>query len=90
MLRNQVALFFDVIGGLKATYLCGSCGKREAAYIDVYRIYDGNPFLCEECSQQDGGEEEFLLKVCNSPRMGVCGYDGSDVYPEQFVPDSEV
>lgn len=72
-----------------ATYLCGSCGKREAAYIDVYRVYDGNPFLCEECSQQGGGEEEFLLKVCNSPRMGVCGYDGSDVYPDQFVPDSE-
>ena len=28
-----------------------------------------------------------ILPVTNSPRMGVCGYEGSSVYPEQFEPD---
>ena len=32
-------------------------------------------------------EEVWLLPVTNSPRMGVCGYEGSRVYPEQFEPD---
>ena len=32
-------------------------------------------------------EPEFLLPVCNSPRMGVCGYEGSDRYPDQFEPE---
>lgn len=30
-----------------------------------------------------------LLPVCNSPRMGVCDYCGSDIYPDQFLPDIE-
>lgn len=48
------------------------------------------------CREEDGNEEdgeyyepEFLLQICNSPRMGVCGYEGSDVYPELFEPDKE-
>ena len=31
--------------------------------------------------------EDFLLPICNSPRMGVCGYCGSEKYPDKFVPD---
>lgn len=34
-------------------------------------------------------DSEFFLPVCNSPRMGVCGYEGSDIYPDQFEPDKE-
>lgn len=32
---------------------------------------------------------EYFLPICNSPRMGVCGYDGSSFYPDQFVPDGK-
>lgn len=32
---------------------------------------------------------EYYLPVCNSTRMGVCGYEGSEVYPDQFVPDKK-
>ncbi len=32
---------------------------------------------------------EYYLPICNSPRMGVCGYDGSRIYPDQFVPDEK-
>lgn len=28
-----------------------------------------------------------MLPVCNSPRMGVCGYKGSKLYSDQFEPD---
>lgn len=71
-------------------YVCGACGKGKAAYINMeVNGYDENPFLCEECSEQEEYESVFLNRVCNSPRMGVCGYDGSEIYPDQFVPDSE-
>ena len=63
-----------------ATYLCGSCGKREAAYIDVYRVYDGNPFLCEECSQQGGGEE-----LRNSACQAGCSLERKAVQAEFFA-----
>ena len=71
------------------TFVCGECGKRTAVYIAPELVYDGNPFLCRECSEQEEYEEEFLLNVCNSPRMGVCGYNGSEVYPEEFIPDPD-
>lgn len=70
-------------------FVCGKCGVKDAAYIVPELVYNGNPFLCEECSKRKEYEDEFLLKVCNSPRMGVCGYDGSTVYPDEFVPDQD-
>lgn len=49
----------------------------------------------EEDELEEDDEEEFyeyeipehFLPVCNSPRMGVCGYEGSEIYPDQFEPD---
>ena len=70
-------------------FMCGECGRREAVYVAPQRVYDGNPFLCEECGDLEKFEDEYLLRVCNSPRMGVCGYEGSDSFPDQFEPDSE-
>ena len=40
--------------------------------------------LDEEIEVEESG---YLLPVTNSPRMGVCGYEGSDFYPNQFEPD---
>ena len=46
---------------------------------------------CEkEYEKEDYGDDfapEWLMPICNSPRMGVCGYEGSDVYPDDCVPD---
>lgn len=70
--------------------LCSQCGKNKAQWIDTESYFDENPFWCEECmSKADDLDEEMLLPVCNSPRMGVCGYEGSECYPEQFLPDSK-
>ena len=69
-------------------WLCDVCKKRLAVYIDVERYYeDGTGFLCEECSEDEEYDDAYLNSVCNSPRMGVCGYDGSEEYPDEFVPD---
>lgn len=68
-------------------FLCDECGKKSAAYICAECFYDGNGYLCEDCAKTHACGEEMLLDVCNSPRMGVCGYCGSDSYPNQFVPD---
>ena len=59
-------------------------------------IYGEEPFWCDECAdkleegefdEEIDSEEVWLLPVTNSPRMGVCGYEGSSVYSEQFEPD---
>lgn len=38
--------------------------------------------------EYDEFDEEFA-RICNSPRMGVCGYDGISRYPEVFEPDKK-
>ncbi|MCM1233408.1 MAG: hypothetical protein NC489_25100 [Ruminococcus flavefaciens] len=67
--------------------LCDECGEKPAAYICPECLYEGDGFLCEDCAKTHECGEDMLLDVCNSPRMGVCGYCGSDRYPDQFVPD---
>ena len=64
-------------------------GKSSSNY------YDESPFWCEDCLKNENADEEeyceseFFLPICNSPRMGVCGYEGSRVYPDQFEPDKK-
>jgi hypothetical protein len=65
-------------------FQCCSC-DNPAEYIDVERIYDSNnPFYCASCAEVDEyGDYNMLLPVTNSPRMGVCGYEGElDVFIE--------
>lgn len=67
---------------------CDQCGTGRARWINPEGFYDGNPFWCEECLAKIEEEEpEYLLPICNSPRMGVCGYEGSELYSDQFEPD---
>ena len=75
--------------------LCSNCGQNEAKWVNPEGYYEGAPFWCDECLEAENDEEgedyepEFLLPVCNSPRMGVCGYEGSERYPDQFEPDEQ-
>ena len=75
--------------------ICGKCGKNKAKWVNPEGYYEGVPFWCEECLEEEYAEEEdsygteYMLPVCNSPRMGVCAYDGSRRYPDQFEPDKE-
>lgn len=69
--------------------VCCKCGKNPAQWISPEGFYDGDAFRCEACLEEEEDEEEFWLPVCNSPRMGVCGYEGSDKYPDVFTPDQK-
>ena len=70
--RNAVRL---LARNAPPAFICCKCGKA-AAYICVECIYEvDNPFFCEECA--DHHEHDYFLPVTNSPRMGVCGYEGS-------------
>lgn len=56
-------------------FTCEKCGSP-AEYICIQCMYDmDNPLYCAECSEEHE-HDEMLLPVVNSPRMGVCGYDG--------------
>lgn len=56
-------------------FACGKCGAP-AGYVDTERLWhDEDPFYCERCAGKYA-DEEMLLPVTNSPRMGVCGYAG--------------
>ena len=75
-------------------FACSICGNQKATWINAFRIYDEDLFWCEECvNKLEEGElgayedDVCFLPITNSPRMGVCGYEGSDIYPEQFEPD---
>lgn len=53
---------------------CDVCGKT-AKQICTDCIYDGG-LLCDKCADSHACETEFLLPVVNSPRCGVCAYEG--------------
>lgn len=70
-------------------HICSECGRKPAVVICTECAWEGpeEGFLCEDCMKDHECGEDMLLDVCNSPRMGVCGYCGSEKYPDQFQPD---
>ncbi len=57
-------------------WACEVC-DQPADHICVYCVYEReNPFYCELHAEEHDCGEEALLPVVNSPRMGMCGYDG--------------
>jgi len=61
-------------------YICSECGKKAARSVCTQCIYDGDGFLCEDCEDSHECGTDMLLPICNSPRCGVCGYEGSKLY----------
>ncbi len=55
---------------------CDICGKEPAVKICPECQWNDEGWLCEKCARGHECEEEILLPVCNSPRSGVCGYQG--------------
>lgn len=54
---------------------CRKCGAP-AEYINIDLLWaNEDPFYCKKCARKYT-DEEMLLPVTNSPRMGVCGYCG--------------
>lgn len=78
--------------------ICSNCEQNNATWVNPLAYCEGTPFWCDECLHKECSEDEedeydwpeFFLPVCNSPRMGVCGYEGSSIYLDQFMPDEKL
>lgn len=65
--RNEPVGFKCADCGQTAKVVCAECGyEKDASY-------------CGACAAKHECGEEMLLPVVNSPRMGVCGYEGARV-----------
>ena len=53
---------------------CDHCGKPATG-----TCVECEEFVCDQCLDSHGCGEEMVLDVVNSPRMGVCGYEGPDL-----------
>lgn len=54
---------------------CDHC-EKPAAQICSECVYEEEGFLCKECAADHKCGKEMLLPVVNSPRVGVCAYEG--------------
>lgn len=58
------------------SFMCQKCTKSPADQLCGECVYKDKGFFCDECAKRHEEHEEMFLPVVNSPRMGVCGYDG--------------
>lgn len=62
--------------------LCDECGEKVATVVCSECICEGEGLLCNDCKDTHDCGEEMLMKIANSPRFGVCAYEGSSKYPD--------
>jgi hypothetical protein len=65
----------DVVGmNTKPVMICDDCGKpAEFHYVE----WGEEKNLCRSCSEnEEEYDERMFHPICNSPRTGVCGYEG--------------
>jgi len=68
--------------------LCTKCKVEEAVNICIICNMEHEALFCEKCSEEHAKEcEDFAEYACapvvNSPRMGVCGYEGGQIDVER-------
>ena len=58
-------------------HACASCGKPATLLCTECSCQgEDEGWLCKACGKEHECGEEMLLPAVNSPRVGVCGYDG--------------
>jgi len=68
--------------------MCSICGKVPATQICSVCMWDGNALFCDKCANKHAKTcEDFAdyasMPVVNSPRMGVCAYEGGAIDTER-------
>lgn len=56
--------------------MCAQCGETAATQVCSQCVWEGKGELCDACAAEHECDEEMLLPVVNSPRVGVCAYTG--------------
>lgn len=74
--------------------ICAKCDKKVASEICLDCLYDNeHPFYCDTCINKhghlpDNSDYEESMPIVNSPRTGVCAYDGPVDF-ENYMPSKE-
>ena len=68
--------------------VCTICGKAVATQICPYCCYGDMEAFCDKCAPKhtkdcEDFDDESSLPIVNSPRMGVCGYEGGVIDRER-------
>ena len=63
-------------------YDCSICGEEPAQWINVFE-YEDNLYCDRHAKEHDDWSEGFL-PLSNSPRAGVCGYEGTEIKEYEF------
>jgi len=68
--------------------MCDKCGKYPAVYICTKCNWQEPSYFCEKCSIKHAKKcDDFAdyahSHVVNSPRVGVCGYEGGEIDKER-------
>ncbi|MGB4438281.1 MAG: hypothetical protein WBJ13_03455 [Sedimentibacter sp.] len=77
--KNGIEL---VARNVPTKYICSECGEEAVVFAPgYYNGHEDDKFFYEECFDKLENDESVFFTVTNSPRMGVCGYEGEfDVY----------
>ena len=64
--------------------MCGMCKTQPAIKICTVHMYEEYAFYCKDCQKKHGKvcsdfKDYAAMPVVNSPRMGVCGYEGGHI-----------
>ncbi len=68
--------------------MCSSCEKVPATQMCTVCSYEEESMFCDKCAEEHAKKcEDFAdyaaMQVVNSPRMGVCGYEGGIIDVER-------
>jgi len=68
--------------------MCSTCGKEPAVCMCSTCCWEKEAFFCRKCAENHEKDcEDFAdfseMPVVNSPRMGVCGYEGGSIDTER-------
>lgn len=64
--------------------MCDICKKKIATTLCCVCLWDDESFFCDNCSEKHGENcsdyaDYASMPIVNSPRMGVCGYEGGEI-----------
>lgn len=69
-------------------WLCDTCGKASATHICIAHGWGEGSMFCDKCGKKhaktcEDFEDYAAMPVVNSPRMGVCAYEGGVIDTER-------
>jgi hypothetical protein len=69
-------------------WLCDTCKKEPATQICTVHDWDDDSYFCDKCAKKHAKKcsdfkEYASMPVVNSPRMGVCAYEGGAIDVER-------